>query len=301
MDQLSWDDLKLFLAMVRGGTIRGAAKILNTSHSTVARRMERLSEVAGATLIERGTDGLRLTVTGEDMLRTAERMEEEVTALERRSFGLDKALKGTIVLATLDALMVEPMLSMLDGFVKRHPEVDLRLHVSLSLASLDRREADLALRFGTNPDDHLVGRSLMQTARAVYAAPDYQMGPETGWISFSAEGRPETWKQATPYPDLPTRLRIDDMRTQQAAACAGLGLTLLPCFLCDPDPGLVRVSEPDFPPFQQLWLLRHADARSNARVSALVDHIVAGMRGMAPLLTGQTGQTVLLGSGSAST
>ncbi|MBY8978336.1 hypothetical protein KHP62_21200 [Rhodobacteraceae bacterium NNCM2] len=124
---------------------------------------------------------------------------------------------------------------------------------------------------------------------------------DAGWIGYTPAGVPERWKDATPFAALPTRLRIGDMRAQQAAARSGLGLVLLPCFLCDPDPGLVRLSDPEFPRHQELWLLRHADARSNARVTALSEHIACGLRGLDPLLTGQTGQTVPAGSRPAST
>ena len=46
---------------------------------------------------------------------------------------------------------------------------------------------------------------------------------------------------------------------------------------------------------QRLWLLHHAVARAKARVSALADHIAAGMRRLGPRLTGETRPTGPLG------
>lgn len=298
MRQVDWSDLKLFLAFIRSGTTRTAGLQLGISHSTVARRLEMLSENSGTALYSRNSDGLQLTSTGQELLETAMRIEEEITTFERRSFGQSQELEGPVTLSTVDALSVEPFLSIIAEFVDKHPNIDLRLITSVSISDLDRREADLALRFGSNPHDHLVGRRLTQTARAVYASHEYAerflanpSAQKCGWISFSPPGDKEIWKRSTPYPVLPTQLRCADMRTQQVACRSGIGIVMLPCFLCDPDPTLRRITEPEFASRQDLWLLRHSETRKNARVRALSDHIVASIQHLIPLLHGQTGET----------
>ena len=298
MRQVDWNDLRLFLALVRGGTVRAAADIAGISHSTVARRMEQLEATAGVALYERVAGALTLTQAGEDLLDAAERMEEESLGLERRLFGRDRRLEGRLVLTSVDALAVDAFFAIFARFRAAHPGIDLRVDTSFSLRDLDRREADLALRFGQSPAEHLVGRRLMQTARAIYAAHDYaaRFDPETsGWISFSPGPEGETWKRSTPFPDLPTHLRCSDLRSQQAACRAGAGIALLPCFQCDGDPGLRRVTEPECVPRQDMWLLRHADTRENARVRALRDHLLAELPALKPLLLGETGVTRPLG------
>jgi DNA-binding transcriptional LysR family regulator len=55
------------------------------------------------------------------------------------------------------------------------------------------------------------------------------------------------------------------------AAAAGIGIALLPCFLADKEPGLVRLTPPDAAPPGGLWLLTHADLRHTARVRAFMD------------------------------
>ena len=295
MEQASWDDFRLFLALVRGGSMRAAAQALEVSHSTVARRMEQLERRAGTQLVARVEGRLTLSAAGQDLLAVAERMEGELHALERRSFGRDHALSGPLVLAVLDALMVPPVLSLLAAFRDKHPQVELELKVGMDLSDLERREADLALRFSTSPSEALVGRRLGDTGRAVYAAADYVDShwpkPDekgAGWIGFTPVGQPEKWKRKTAFAALPTHVRMVDMRSQVAAMKAGMGISLLPCFLCDPDPDLRRISAVDFPSYQQLWLLRHADARHNARLRALSDHLFDGFRDLAPLLRGET-------------
>ena len=299
MRQIDWSDLKLFLSFIRAGTTRAAGAQLGLSHSTVARRLELLSENAGTGLYFRNSEGLQLTSAGQELLETAKRIEDEISTYERRSFGQNQELEGAVTLSTGDALSVEPFLSVIAEFTQKYPKIDLRLITSVSVSDLDRQEADLALRFGDSPIDHLVGRRLTKTARAIYASKEYietvlQEGnmEEAGWISFSAPDDKETWKRSTPYPDLPTHLRCADMRTQQIACRAGIGLVMLPCFLCDPDPDLYRISKPEFVSRQDLWLLRHSEMRRNARVRALSDHIVASIPKLKPLLHGETRETL---------
>ena len=188
-------------------------------------------------------------------------------------------------------------------FIEKYPGIELRLITSVSVSDLDRQEADLALRFGNSPSDHLVGRRLTETGRAIYASHEYAErflsdpsfsdfgSSDFGWISFSPPGDKEVWKKSTPYPNLPTHLRCADMRTQQIACRAGIGLVMLPCFLCDPDPELSRITEPEFVSRQDLWLLRQSEMRKTARVRALSDHIVASIAHLKPLLHGETKET----------
>jgi len=58
---MNWDDMRLFLAVARAGSISGAARQLGVQHSTVSRRMRSLEEKLGARLIERKKSGYELT------------------------------------------------------------------------------------------------------------------------------------------------------------------------------------------------------------------------------------------------
>jgi DNA-binding transcriptional LysR family regulator len=301
MRQIDWSDLKLFLLFVRSGSTRAAGEALGISHSTVARRLDAMSSMAGALLYQRRGGAIELSQIGQELLATATTIEDELVALDRRTFGTSREISGALTLSMGDVLAVPPMLDILQAFRARYPGIDLRVITSASLSNLDRREADLALRFGESPDDHLVGRKLARTARAVYISrrnfERVQNGTpieEIGWISFSPLGASEAWKNSTPYPLLPTIMRMSDMRTQQMACRAGIGMVLLPCVLCDPDPGLVRITDPEFVPRQDLWLLRHAELRNNARVRALSDHLAHSLSKLVGAFSGEVSKTIPL-------
>ena len=62
---MNWDDLRLFLAVARAGSISGAARLLGVQHSTVSRRLRQLEASMGARLVDRQADGYRLTPAGD--------------------------------------------------------------------------------------------------------------------------------------------------------------------------------------------------------------------------------------------
>ena len=294
MNQLDWDDLRVFLAYVRTGRIRAAAERLNLSHSTVGRRLDQMQTRAGARFFEGKTGDPNLTLAGKHVLETAERVETAINGLQRQTFGLDQKLEGPIIVTMIDALAVSPILELFDKFRKLHPLVEIRIDLSLLRANLDQREADLALRFGESPADHLIGRKILDTGRAIYGSRDYveHHWPEpektmAGWINYSPDRSSDDWKQNVPYSDLPTHLRLEDMRGQLDACLAGMGIVFLPCFLCEFNKNLVRLSDPEYPKTQRLWIVRHADTSQNLRVRYLSDFLSSELRKLAPLMRGE--------------
>ena len=69
-----WDDLRFFLTLAREGSLTAAARRLDVSHPTVARRVKDLEETIGARLFDRLPDRYALTMAGEDLVAEVERM-----------------------------------------------------------------------------------------------------------------------------------------------------------------------------------------------------------------------------------
>ena len=298
MKQMDWDDLKLFLALVRSGTLREAAELAGVSYSTVGRRVDALEAAAGVALFQRTRARYHLTQAGEDVLTTAEEIEAQVIALQRRTFGQERALEGPVSISLLDALAVSPFMQALVDFAQAHPLITLDIHVGNTLSDLDRGQADLALRFGEAQRPHLIGRRLTETARAVYCSDAYAArlaaGEPAGWICFTPRGAPAPWKRTTPFPHAPDTCYLAHMPAQLQACQMGAGLASLPCFLADTAPGLRRLTDPDFPAFQTLWLLRHPDTRNNARLRVLSEFLATRARSLADTLRGGAGKTAPL-------
>ena len=86
---MNWDDARVFLAVCRESTLRGAARVLGVDQATVGRRITSLEKSLGATLFLRTSEGYALTAVGEAAMRAIEKMEHSALELERRIQGLD--------------------------------------------------------------------------------------------------------------------------------------------------------------------------------------------------------------------
>src|SRR6202522_3731479 len=82
---IDWDDVRYFLAVARGGSVRAAAERLGVNHSTVLRRIAQLEERLGAHMFEKLPSGYRLTDAGEEVLEFADQMEASSTQAAPRA------------------------------------------------------------------------------------------------------------------------------------------------------------------------------------------------------------------------
>ncbi len=93
---IDWDDVRYFLAVARGGSVRAAAERLGVNHATVLRRVAQLEERLGARLFDRLPSGYRMTGAGEEVLGLAEQMEASSNQLEARVLGRDQGVRGSL-------------------------------------------------------------------------------------------------------------------------------------------------------------------------------------------------------------
>ena len=79
--------------------------------------------------------------------------------------------------------------------------------------------------------------------------------------------------------------RSNSTASLQAAARAGIGVAVLPCFVAGQDPALVRLEGPQ-PVNHELWLLVHGDLRRTPRVRAVIEWVDALVEGARRALCG---------------
>lgn len=293
MKGFDWDDIKVFLALHRGHSVRAASRNLKVSHSTISRRIERFEDDLGARLFDRTAGGFVLTQSGEALLERAETLESEMIVLQRELAGRDAALSGDIVITLTPPVAQYLLMDALVGFTEAHPAIQIELQSSYSIADLGRREADIAVRFLDKPEDNLVGRRLPDFADAAYATDAYIsahsfQGPNATacWIGWDDVQEYPTWLRNTPFPDCRVKWRIPDILNQAAAARAELGMAYLPCFIGDPDTALVRVPPGAIVGSRPGWVLTHPDLRTTSRVRLCVKHIVEAIKAQESLISG---------------
>ncbi len=286
-EHLAWDDLRLVLAIGQAGSLSGAARMLGISHATVFRRIGRIEARLGVRLFERARTGYTATAAGEEMLSLAAGIDTDVADLERRLAGRDLRPSGTVRVTTTDTL-VDLLMPMLAAFRGAFPAVLVELVVSNELFDLRRRDADVAIRPTATPPESLVGRRLGPIAMAVYAAEGVVETREAVWIgpddtlSHLSLAR---WLATTGKEDRVV-FRANSLVAMQAAAGAGVGCAVLPCFMGDAATGLVRCGAPIESLASELWLLTHPDLRQVTRIRAVLDFMADAVRPHLPALAG---------------
>src|SRR5438045_7378602 len=99
-EAMDWDDVRVFLAVARGGSMRAAGRALGLSQPTIARRLAAFEAgFGGQPLFDRLPEGVRLNTAGEQLLATAEDAEQAMLTLERRRAAASPALRGTVRVA----------------------------------------------------------------------------------------------------------------------------------------------------------------------------------------------------------
>ena len=277
-----WDDIRVFLALARAGTVRGAARQLRLAHGTVSRRLRLLEERVGVALFDRDDRGLALNSAGEEILPVAREVEERMAEVDRRLFGRVEDVAGPVRLSVAETLYLSLLQEPLAAFQRRHPMIELQLETSDSMARLDRREADVVIRITHQPPPHLVGRKVADSPLACFATPAYlaERPPLDRWIGYTYEPAMK--------PAVPARVAAvcGSGVSAQAMIRQGTGIGLLACYAGDSDPGLRRL--PGFmpQPDQQIWVLAHEDVRANPRVRLLLDSLYSIMAELRPVIEG---------------
>ena len=290
MADLDWNDIRIFLALYRGGTVRRAAEELVMSHSTVSRHLTELETSLGAVLFTRSRDGLLPTGMATQILAKAEEVEAGILDLQRSAASLDSTVSGTIRLTCPPLLAQLMLMPIIADFTRRYPGVEIEMTSSYSFDDLMRGQVDVALRAQHEPDENLVGRRLPDFTDYVYAAPDYIAqhwfeGEDTSarWLGFGGDG---DWVKHTPFPRAEVAHQIDDMMAMAQAAVAGMGMAIQPCYYADQLDGLVRV--PGLGPVAKrpVWVLTHPDLRNSARIKTFMRFLVDEILKQAPRITG---------------
>ena len=279
-------DLSLVLALHRAGTLAAAGERLGVNASTVFRMLQRLERGLGQALFERGRRGYRALELARLLAAQAEQVEAALEAARAAAQAEPGQAAGTVRITTTDTLLhglLAPALASLHG---AQPGLQFELHTGNELASLTRRDADIALRATARPPAHLVGRRVGPIRVAVYAA---RSSPIRAWDEATAlraawvapdDGLPEhpsvRWRQKH-YPTLQPAFRTGSVQSVAELVAQGLGLGVLPLFLAEPRRELRRLTEPLDGADTDLWLLTHPESRHLRRVHAVWSHLAAAL------------------------
>lgn len=279
--EIDWDDIRVFLAIARTGTLGAAAKVVGQTQPTMGRRLKALEQRLNQTLFQRTSNGFALTDEGAAVLSHAERMEEDAFGFMRTLSGSGALLTGLLRVSSSDWFGQHVLTPVFARFLRQYPGVSLELVTDARLYSLARREADLVFRITPFDEPDVIQRQLMRVDYALYGHRDLPSPRASDGKGHAVIG------MDTAFSNLPDVVWLKRMLPQarwaftsnnrgvQAKMCVeGGGFAVLPCPLGDSLPQLRRIDLGEEPPDRQVWLGYHNDLRRLARLRALLDVVI---------------------------
>ena len=166
-------DLGFFSALASAGSLSAAARELGVTTPAVSKHLALMERRLGVSLVNRTTRRMSLTPEGEVYLEHARRILGEIDGMEEL-LGAGKATpKGLLrVNATLGfgRSHVAPLIS---RFVRRYPQVEVQLQLSVNPPPLTEDSFDVCIRFGAPPDARVIARRIAPNRRLLCASPAY--------------------------------------------------------------------------------------------------------------------------------
>jgi len=278
---LNWDDMKVFLAIANAGGLKKAALALKIHHTSCARRINALETDLGIKLFDRLPGGYALTQGGQDLLLSAEQIQQGFNTIARDIQGKDLRIAGDLCLTLPNGFATHLLMPDIHEFMNLYPDIHLELNMSYARRDLVSREADVAIRHVTNPPDSLTGKRVARIYKTAYASEEYlashdlKINPSgCHWLGWGNKNEQLKCTEKDKYPDVPVRGKLYSDVLQASAVQAHMGIATLPCFIGDNSPGMVRIPGAQIHAGDWIWVLAHKDMAKNSRVRVLIEFLV---------------------------
>jgi len=292
-----WDDFKILLAIARGGSVAGAARMLSIDSSTVSRRLAALEESTGATLVLRGGREFALTAEGRAALAAAEALETAVTESIRTIRAAKLDVSGAVRISCPPGFLPE-LIGLLPAVRKRYPLLDLEFSGEYRTVDLSKGEADIVLRMFSPSGPGLIARRACEAGWGVYASSTYvsEYGLPTSIEALSCHrlilyvetmhSNPALRWMDDYRTESTQFVRVDNLEIASQVISSGGGIGVIPCFHAGRRPEMVKVF-PEPVSFATGWIVYHESARDSARLRVTVDTLIEFFESKAALFSGR--------------
>jgi DNA-binding transcriptional LysR family regulator len=285
---LSWDLVGSFLAVMRTGSLSGAARALRVAQPTVRRQIEELETVLGGGLFTRSQTGLTPTEMAVAALPYAESMAGVAEALVRSASAASDANHGTVRVTCSEVVGVEVLPPMLAELRRAHPQIQIELSISNANEDLLRRDADIAVRMAQPTQSALVAKRVGAVKLGLFASDAYladhavpRSPAELLGHALVGRDRDTAFLPVLAAAGLSLKRRDFAFRTDNdvaalAATRAGIGIGLCQVPLAAGPPRLRRVL-PKLSFELPVCVVTHENLRAARRVSLVFEHLVASL------------------------
>jgi DNA-binding transcriptional LysR family regulator len=276
---MDWEDLRFFLAVATTGSMSGAARALDVNQATVSRRLAALEAQLNVRLVDRLPRESRLTAIGQQVLQEVLDIETKAFAIKRKCSSSEAAVRSKVTITAPPILARHFLTPHLAALAKTSPMVQLSILSEPHFVSLSRMEADLALRLSPPIEDTDIAKKVGLMQFALYAQRDYwnildqQKWEFVGYTDRQGDFAHKRWL----YEVIGSRrvvCEVTDLSHQYEAACTGIGVAGLPCFIGDRDNRLVKLNNDVSMLNLDIWIAMHPDRRNDTVVRKTADEIL---------------------------
>jgi DNA-binding transcriptional LysR family regulator len=292
---LDWDKLRIFHTAAESGSFTHAAEKLNMSQSAVSRQISALEEDLGLKLFIRHARGLVLTEVGEQLFRTAHRMQAELAAVETQMSESQDVPTGQLIITTTVGIGSTWLSSRIHEFLRLYPDIQIEIRLNDAELDLAMREADVAIRLHRPNQSEMIQRKLFTVHNHFYVSLDY----------LAEHGEPKTIEEldqhriitfGEPVPQhlgdinyierlgrsdsSPRRsaMKVNAIMGMMQACRAGIGIAMLPDYVTESETQVKRVlSGVELPAYEAYFVYPPA-LKNSKRVGVFRDFLVGKAR-----------------------
>lgn len=283
MRTLLLNDLAIAHQLAKTGSLTATGLALNTTHSTVARRINALEQELGVTLFIHNQRGYSPSQAGRILLQQMPAIEASLDKMLDEISSEDKEVAGNLKISTLSGYsrLLSPSIKLLR---KEYPGLRIFVDVTDQIIPLDSGAVHLSLRAGPQPQEaDVIAQKVMDLNNGYYAAPSYV--EKYGLPSHVNEFNQHYWAMPTPeYARVPfVGTVLEQLDPNQIIYQSnhfpdlfevirdGLAIGPLESIHADTEPTLARVNLDLDKRKDALWLVYHRDLKHNKRVRAFAN------------------------------
>lgn len=169
-----YDDIYLFIQVISAGGFTSAAQKLKTHQATISKKIIRLEEELGKTLINRNTRHLQLTNEGQYLYNLFKpHFESMDNSLENVINNDGKIQEGKLSIAMSPSLATTEINNYILDFTIQYPQIMLDIHYTLHDVNLLKDNYDMAITLSKPAQETAVIKTIWQLHTILCAAPTY--------------------------------------------------------------------------------------------------------------------------------
>ncbi len=277
----NWNDINSFLTLSRCSKLNVASKKLKVESTTIARRISRLENNLGSDLFSKSPKGYILTEKGIELVRYAEKIENEIFGINDKFLKSNPKIRGKVRISVGEGLGVEIISKYLNKFYKKFPEIEIELLADTKSRSLSNHEADILISLSRPKKGRLFSWKLCDYHVKLYGSKKYKKGLQNilSLKDLSSHSFVSYVDELIEFPELNYLKEINknlnvifssnSLRSQLQAVKNGVGLGLLHSFIAKKENDLIPVLTNYINIKREYWIVVHENLHNLQRIKAV--------------------------------